>query len=131
VLAWFADDVPYDQAIDRIHEHWDENDPHDWCHTLSNAAICTAAMLWGGDEFGPSICRAVQPGFDTDCNGATVGSILGMRLGTKGIDAAWSDRLHDTLKTAIRGWETVTISELARQTFALHKQVRSNQAGPT
>ncbi len=130
VLAWFANDLSYDQAVERIHEHWDQNDQHDWCHTISNAVICTTALLWGGDEFGPSICRAVQPGFDTDCNGATVGSILGMRLGTQGIDAAWSDRLQDTLKTAIRGWETVKISEIARETTNLHRQIRSAEAGP-
>jgi hypothetical protein len=120
VMRWHAAGLGYDEAVARIHERWDERLPHHWCHTNSNTMICAAALLWGEGDFGKSICRAVQPGFDTDCNGATVGSILGMMLGAAGIPSSWTGRLNNTLKTNVVGHETVDIEEMARETFALH-----------
>jgi ADP-ribosylglycohydrolase len=121
VMRWHAAGLGWDEAVARIHERWDEGVPHHWCHTDSNTMICVAALLWGEGDFGRSICRAVQPGFDTDCNGATVGSILGMMLGAKRIPSSWTRRLNNTLKTNLIGRETVDIEEIARETFALYR----------
>jgi len=120
VIQWHATGLGYDEAVARIHERWDERLPHHWCHTNSNTMICAAALLWGEGDFGKSICRAVQPGFDTDCNGATVGSIMGMMLGARRTPAGWTRRLNNTLKTNLVGHETVDIEEIARETFALY-----------
>jgi ADP-ribosylglycohydrolase len=123
VMRWHAAGLVYDEAVARMHERWDERLPHHWCHTNSNTMICAAALLWGEGDFGKSICRAVQPGFDTDCNGATVGSILGMMLGAGRIPSSWTQRLNNTLKTNLVGRETVDIEEMARETFALHRSL--------
>jgi hypothetical protein len=124
VIEWRRAGLTYDEAVGRIHEKWDEHSRHDWCHTNSNAAICAVALLWGEGDFGRSVCAAVQPGFDTDCNGATVGSIVGMMLGVGGIPARWTARLNDTLHTSLRGYDTVRISRIARETFELHRRMR-------
>jgi hypothetical protein len=124
VMGWHEEGIDYDEAIGRIHERWDDHNPHHWCHTNSNAAVCVAALLWGEEDFGRSICMAVQAGFDTDCNGATVGSILGMRQGPAGIDSSWTDCLNDTLHTSLAGRNVVKISEIARQTTRLCKSLR-------
>jgi ADP-ribosylglycohydrolase len=81
VMGWHADGLEYDDAVARLQQKWDEHCWHHWTHTNSNTMICVAALLWGEGDFGKAICRAVQPGFDTDCNGATVGTIMGMMLG--------------------------------------------------
>ena len=81
-------------------------------------------MLWGEDDFGKSICRAVQPAFDTDCNGATVGSIMGMRLGADGIETKWTGRLNDTLHTSLEGYHVVKISQMADETFQAFRKLR-------
>ena len=60
--------------------------------------------------------EAVQIGFDTDCNGATVGSIVGMMAGQAGIESKWPDAFHNTLRTSIDGYQRVTVDELAEQT---------------
>ena len=105
--AFFAD----------LHTRWNEYDPHDWCHTVSNAEIVAAALLYGKGDFGRSICMAVEQGFDTDCNGATVGSILGMRNGIGAIDAYWQAPLHGKLKTSIFGVDLVEIDTLVEKTM--------------
>ena len=90
-----------------------------WCHTIPNAMIVTAALLGGDGDFGKSICLAVQAAFDTDCNGATVGSILGMFVGAKGIEGRWTAPFRDGLVTAIDGFPLVTPDQLAARTLAL------------
>jgi len=124
VIDWHGQGLSYDQAVARIHERWDETTGHHWCHTNSNAMICATALLWGNGEFGASVCRAVQPGFDTDCNGATVGSIMGMMLGAAKMPAKWTRRLNDTLHTSLTGYPVVKITQIARETFQLFKEIR-------
>lgn len=123
-IKWYRQGLSYDEAAAKIHAKWDEWNFHHWCHTNSNAVICVVALLWGEDNFGNSICKAVQPAFDTDCNGATVGSIMGMRLGTAGIGSKWSERLKDTLHTSLAGRNVVKISQMAEETFEMFKAIK-------
>lgn len=124
VAAWYREGLLYDEAVDRIHTEWDENHGHDWCHTISNAMVVTAGILWGEADFALSICRAVQACFDTDCNGATVGSILGARLGRKALPASWTDHIQDTLHTGVAGYHVVKLRDIARDTLAQIERVR-------
>ena len=89
VLSWRRDGVSQQEAFARIFARFDEKNSHDWCHTISNAMIVAACLLYGGGDYTRSVCMAVQAGFDTDCNGATVGSVLGM-MGSK-IGPEWSN----------------------------------------
>jgi hypothetical protein len=123
VMSWHADGLQYDEAVARLHQRWDEHCWHHWTHTNSNTMICATALLWGEGDFGKSICRAVQPGFDTDCNGATVGSIMGMMLGARNIPSSWTRRLHNTFETSIAGHRTVDIEGIAAETFELHERL--------
>jgi hypothetical protein len=124
VCDWYREGLTYDEAVAKIHAKWNETVGHDWCHTNSNAAICVVGLLWGDGDFGRSVCRAVQPCFDTDCNGATVGSILGMMLGAKAIPARWTAKLNNTLKTSLKGHESVEVTQIARETFDLYRKIR-------
>ncbi|CAN5509879.1 hypothetical protein BH10PLA1_BH10PLA1_10340 [soil metagenome] len=64
-----------------------------------NMGFQTVGLLYGKD-FAEAICIAVNCGYDTDCTGATVGSILGILLGAKGLPAKWTDPLGDTIATS-------------------------------
>jgi hypothetical protein len=123
-IRWHRSGLTYDQAVSKIHEKWDEHSGHDWCYTNSNAVICVVALLWGDGDFGKTICRAVQPCFDTDCNGATTGSTMGMMLGAKALPSKWLGKLNNTLHTSLAGYATVQITEIARETFELCKRIR-------
>ncbi len=107
----------YDECFALIHEKYDEHTDHGWCHTISNAMIVTAALLYGEGDFGKSICAAVGMAFDTDCNGATVGSILGMRNGIDGISEEWAQPVNGKIHTSIFGVGTVHIEEAVEMTM--------------
>ncbi len=123
VLAWSAQGLEYGEAADRIHRTWDETDFHDWCHVIPNAAIVAVGLLWGGRDFEQSICRAVMCACDTDCNGATVGSIVGLILGAQQLPQKWTAPLEDTLRTGIQGKHELKLSELAKASCALAKRL--------
>ncbi|MCE5323763.1 ADP-ribosylglycohydrolase family protein [bacterium] len=119
VIRQYHDGLSYECAIADMHSRWDEAHPHGWCHTISNAIIVTIALLWGAGDFTRTICNAVMAGFDTDCNGATAGSILGLIVGAKNLPDNWVRPLNDTLHTGVAGYHCVKISEIAGRTAAL------------
>jgi ADP-ribosylglycohydrolase len=80
--------------------------------------VVTASLLYGEGDYARSICMAVETGFDTDCNGATVGSVLGMLGGIDAIPSYWKDPINDTLYTNLIGMHRVNITECARKTLA-------------
>ena len=67
--------------------------------------------------FEKTLCMSVEAAFDTDCNGATVGSIMGMCRGADTISRKWSAPLKDKLHTSVIGCETVFISQCAQKTM--------------
>ena len=118
IIDLWKQGADYDACMAKILERYDDHRAHDWCHTISNAMIVTAALLCGGGDYGRSICMAVQSGFDTDCNGATVGSIVGMLKGYSAIGPEWTEPLHGKLDTAIFGVGTIRIEDAVSQTLS-------------
>lgn len=117
VLEGYENGVSQKETFENIHKKYDEYSEHGWCHTISNAMIVVSALLYGNGDYGKSICMAVETGFDTDCNGATVGSIFGMAKGIESIPEYWQKPINDTLHTTIFGVGTLKISELAKHTL--------------
>jgi ADP-ribosylglycohydrolase len=106
------------EAFAHINRLYDDRNGHDWCHTISNALVVTASLLYGGGDYSRSICIAVENGFDTDCNGATVGSILGMRGGKGCIDPYRLAPVRGMLDTSIFGSGRCDIEKLIDRTMA-------------
>jgi ADP-ribosylglycohydrolase len=98
-----------------------------WVHVISNAAAVVVALLYGGRDLAGSITIAVMAGGDTDCNGATVGSIVGAMLGARELPEAWIAPLNDRLASAIYGFSDCRISDLAQRTYA--KVIAGRQEG--
>ena len=116
VMEWRTDGIEYDDAVAKIHANWDERRPHFARHAIPNAQIIAVALLWGEGDFGDSVSKAVQAGLETDSNGAAVGSLVGILRGRSGIDATWTEPLHDTLHTGVEGMATVTFPQLVTAT---------------
>ncbi|MET9073264.1 ADP-ribosylglycohydrolase family protein [Streptomyces sp. NPDC004232] len=90
-----------------------------WIHTVPNAAVLTAGLLYGDDDFTRTIALTVRGGLDTDSNGATAGSVAGVRTGAAGIPAPWTEPLRDTVRSAVSGFDGARISALAERTLRL------------
>jgi ADP-ribosylglycohydrolase len=73
-------------------------------HTINNALICVLSLAYGRMQTTEAICTSVMCGHDTDCNGATVGSIVGAAAGRRGFGDELAARLHDTIKPAVIGF---------------------------
>ena len=117
VLNSYRNGLSSEDCFSMIHSRFDDHSSHDWCHTISNAMIVAAALLYGNGDFGRSICLAVQAGFDTDCNGATVGSVVGMWKGIHSLPSEWTEPVRGRLETQILGLENVFVDSLIDKTM--------------
>ncbi|HXG68192.1 MAG TPA: ADP-ribosylglycohydrolase family protein, partial [Blastocatellia bacterium] len=96
------------QLVSRVWETFQHYHP---VHTNNNAALATAALVFARDDYEKAITTAVLGGWDTDCNGATTGSIMGARLGAAALPEKWTAPLNDTLYAEIPGFHPIAISE--------------------
>ncbi|HEY0072824.1 MAG TPA: ADP-ribosylglycohydrolase family protein, partial [Abditibacteriaceae bacterium] len=92
-------------------------------HTNNNAALVIAALLLGGHDLEKVITFAVMGGWDSDCNGATAGSIAGAMIGAQNLPQKWIAPLNDTLNSQIIGYHPIAISECARRSVEIAKIV--------
>ena len=88
-------------------------------HAINNTVWLVLALLYGEGDFEKTICTAVMCGFDTDCNAANAGAVLGTIIGAQALPRKWTDPLADTLRTAVAQYGDVRISTLARRTARL------------
>lgn len=122
IITMYEKGVSVESCISDIRTRWNEESGYDWCHTISNAEIVTAALLYGNRDYGKSICIAVGACFDTDCNGATVGSVIGTAIGYNAIPEYWKNRVNDTLESTLMGYNSVSISDMAEKTLRFVKK---------
>jgi hypothetical protein len=78
-------------------------------------------------DFGKTIAISVMAGFDTDCNGATAGSIAGTVLGAKAVPEKWTAPLNDTIYSAINEVSQARISDLAERTLTIAARVLNTE----
>ncbi len=107
------------EALMAAYGHYDRR------HTINNAAIVLLGLLYGEMDLGRTICITVMSGLDTDCNGATAGSIVGAMLGAKGIPQRWIEPFHDRLLSFVVGYQENRLSDLAQRTLTMARQVRA------
>lgn len=117
IVTLYLEGKPQQACCELIHGMYDEKTTHGWCHTVPNAMIVAMALLYGHGDYGTSICMAVQTGFDTDCNGATVGSVIGMLRGSSAIGEAWRKPVNDQVDTAILGVGRIRLRRAAEMTL--------------
>jgi len=103
-----------------------------WFQAPRNIGYVIIGWLYGDGDFGKSICTAVNCGDDTDCTGATLGSILGIIGGTKAIPERWRLPIGTRIKTiAVSGFPVPTdLDELTRRTMAMTKKVLESNKAP-
>lgn len=125
ILAAHEAGSSYGQAVDMVHAQWQETRGYDWCHTNSNAQVVALALLWGEDDFEQTITRSVMPGFDTDCNGATVGSLWGIKHGVDALPKKWTGPIRNLVRTGVAGYHEAKVSSLAEEMVDLALKSRA------
>ncbi len=114
VLSWSKKYSDWRDTLDKIYEKYGHYHP---VHTINNAAIVAMGLLYGRGDYEKSITISVMGGLDTDCNGATVGSIVGVMLGSKALPEEWIKPLNNLIESFVIGYNGSKISELARRTL--------------
>ena len=120
-------------ALDQVPKCQDFHEYMDWVelhygelngvHTVNNALVVLGSMIFGEMDFHQSICRSVEGGWDTDCNGATCGSIVGASTGTKDLNSSLVAPLNDTIRPNVIGFQEISMSELAERTLKVYQSV--------
>ncbi|MBO3802935.1 MAG: ADP-ribosylglycohydrolase family protein [Candidatus Brockarchaeota archaeon] len=114
VLAWKAKYSSWEEAWEETARKYGSYHP---VHTINNLAFVLIGLLYGERDLGKTITRSVMCGFDTDCNGATSGSIIGALLGAKRLPSKWVEPLNDRVESAVLGFAENKISDLADRTI--------------
>ena len=85
-------------------------------NVVNNAALITAGLLWSKGDYAAAVGNTVQGGWDTDSNGATVGSVMGALLGAERLPQQVIEPLQDRTRSAVFGYDHSRISALAQRT---------------
>jgi len=110
----------WEVAYDRLLLKYGEYHP---AHTINNTIWCLLALLYGKNDLTQSLGIAAVCGMDTDCNCASVGSVLGVMLGAAALPERWTAPLQDTLYTAVSQFRELRISDLAQRTTTIAANV--------
>lgn len=121
VMELHAGGATWDDAVVHIAAEYGH---YLWVHTIPNAAVVTAGLLWGEGDVAATLGSTVQAGWDTDSNGATAGSVIGVMVGGTAIPGRFVDPLKDTVRSALFGFDNASIADLARRTVALARAGR-------
>ncbi len=121
VQGWRADGLSWDAALEHIRERYGA---YSWVHTINNACLIAAGLLWGEDDLAQTIGLTVMGGWDTDSNGATAGSVAGVVLGASALPPHLIEPLHDTTRSALFGYDHSRISDLASRTVVVAERIR-------
>lgn len=87
VRAWRKSDNNWEKTYERIKEKYGYEQFLGACHLVPNHALMVMAWSYAPDNF--HLCQEIinTAGWDTDCNAANVGSVMGVKLGLSGINA--------------------------------------------
>ncbi len=119
-VQWCKESSDWEQVWNKINENYGH---YHGVHTINNAALVVMGLMFGQRDYETSIVVSVRGGWDTDCNGATAGSICGMMLGADALPSKWVGVLNDRLLSAVRGFSESRISDLAKRSHEIARKV--------
>ncbi len=70
-----------------------------WFQAPANIGYVVIGMLYGEGDFKKTVLTAINCGDDTDCTGATVGALMGIKDGLAGIPEDWREYIGDDINT--------------------------------
>lgn len=123
-IRWAMEELPgcrdFEAFMDKLDARYAGMSP---VHTINNCLIVIMALYFGLPSPDRTAALAVMGGLDTDCNGATAGSIAGLIAGRAGFGGVLAERLRDQVKPLVFGFQDTTFAELARRTLAVTRRI--------
>jgi len=107
----------------------DDSEDLGWFQAPANVAFTMIGWLYGEGDYKKSLLIAINCGDDTDCTGATLGSIMGIIGGYDCIPKDWIAYVGDDIisvaidRGSLAGRLPNTCTELANRVIALSSQV--------
>ncbi|HYJ67843.1 MAG TPA: ADP-ribosylglycohydrolase family protein [Nocardioidaceae bacterium] len=89
-----------------------------WVHVLNNACLVAYALTRSRGDFSDAIRSVVMGGWDTDSNGATVGSVCGALAGARALPPSWVSPLRNRLASSVPGFDGIGFDALTDRTLA-------------
>lgn len=132
-LGVIPEDCAYAGVVNAVLRYHDSNPGSNWrdaldyvqknfgydrypgiCHIIPNTAVIILSLLYGGGDFTRSVNIGTMCGWDTDCNVANIGTILGVKNGLEGIDLTkWRKPIHDFVAcSSVMG--SLNLTDIAR-----------------
>lgn len=112
----------FESCMDRLEQELGEMHA---VHVINNAMICVIAMYFGKLDTTQTPAIATMCGLDTDCNAATVGSVVGAAAGRGNFGGTLADRLNDTVKPSMIGFPEITMGALAERTAEVWQNINA------
>ena len=122
VLELPIENQPWEDVLDQLYKAFGH---YHWVHTINNAALTVASLIHGAGDYEKTITNAVMGGWDTDCNGATSGSIIGVLRGAEALPAKWIDPLQNRVRSSLGGFDNSSFTDLAQRTQKIAQTIKS------
>ena len=110
-------------AVEELHSRYGDLSP---VHTVNNLALVVWSLCSGQDDYSAAVGEAVTGGWDTDCNGATVGGLWGL-LNTE-IPEHWTEPWAGRVALTLAGYGEVDLEELVDRTVAVAEKIAASGA---
>lgn len=68
-----------------------------WFQAPANVSFVILGLLYGEGDYKKSMICAINCGDDTDCTGATIGSLMGIMYGGKSVPHDWAEYIGDRI----------------------------------
>jgi len=102
IKAYHDNPTDWKAARQVIHRKWIVPKKWNTNATPPNGGIVILALLYGGGDFYKTLQYAMALGYDADCNAATAGAVVGVRLGFKKIQALPNFKMRDLYRNFTR-----------------------------
>jgi len=99
IREWQAKEKDWRKTREWIAAHYGYDKYGGNCHMVPNHGLIIHSLLHGGDDFQKTLMIVNTCGWDTDCNSANVGCLMGIKNGLAGIEAGpdWRGPVADRL----------------------------------
>lgn len=106
------------EAVDKLNETYADLSP---VHTINNLALVVWALCSAAGDFGKAVGEAVAAGWDTDCNGATVGGLFG--LAGWPIPDSWTRPWAGRIGLGLAGYTELSLDIVVKRTVAVAETI--------